>query len=201
MIEYIRPEDPDDRILKKACDFLLDGKIIAFPTDSTWVLAVQASSKVSVKILLKLLKSTESSIPHILCQNLSEIGHIVHLVNEQFKILNNEGPGPYVNVFDRPKGLKRELAGIKEHKSIGVKWIHPLWCKKLVELFEGIIFCIPLTSEMVNEEIPLTDIYSFLIEENLGNFVELIIDPGEFDLTGNDEIRDFTSELIMSQEV
>lgn len=193
MIEYIRPDDPDDRVLQKACDSLAEGKIISFPTESTWVLAVGAGSKSWVKSLLKLGEANAEIIPHILCQNLSEIGQTVHLVNEQFKMINHDGAGAYINVFNRPKGLRRELAGLKEQSSIGVKWVKPLWCQKLVDMYDGTIFCLPLTNNMIEEEVSNSEIYSFLIEENLGKLVPLIIDPGEFELTGKDEIRDFTA--------
>ncbi len=45
MIEYVIENNPDDRILKKAIEFLVEGELVALPTDTNWIIAANPYSK------------------------------------------------------------------------------------------------------------------------------------------------------------
>jgi tRNA A37 threonylcarbamoyladenosine synthetase subunit TsaC/SUA5/YrdC len=51
MIEYVVPENIDDRILAKSARCLANGGILALPTDTSWSILCSLNSKDGIKKL------------------------------------------------------------------------------------------------------------------------------------------------------
>ena len=54
MIKYVVAQNPDDRILKRASDLLIEGNLIALPTDTSWAFICDVESKKGTEALYAL---------------------------------------------------------------------------------------------------------------------------------------------------
>ena len=54
MIEYFTDSNIDDRIVDKAAKILINGGLVAYPTDSSWSIGCSAKNKQAVEKLKKI---------------------------------------------------------------------------------------------------------------------------------------------------
>jgi len=118
MLADIRPSNLDQRVLLQAVDLLSRGRLVAFPTDSSWSVACDSRSAEGVARLKK-LKGLGSFTPAVLTDELAQWNEFVDLDNAAFRLVRRTVPGPYVFIFPaRPSlknnfGLKRLEVGLR----------------------------------------------------------------------------------------
>jgi tRNA threonylcarbamoyl adenosine modification protein (Sua5/YciO/YrdC/YwlC family) len=119
MIEYVVPENIDDRILVKSARCLSDGGILAFPSDTSWSLACSLNSKEGIRRLRRLSGERDERHFTLLCSNISQFGDFCSLDNTRFRLIKRLSPGPYVFILntlsgtDRALGLRRKELGVR----------------------------------------------------------------------------------------
>jgi len=192
MIEYIIPQNPDDRILKKACELLNNGKIIVAPTDTSWVMLSNPFHKGGVEKLYKIKCEDKSHHFSVLCLDFSMASELAMIPDFAFKKIRGKIPGHYTFIFEATKKMTKALKASKTDRQIGVRFVPSLLIERLLEAYEG-----PLLSTNIDSKDE--EVYSFQLEEELRGKVEMIIDPGEYEFSGYSTIYDFSNgsmELI-----
>ena len=119
MIEYIVPTNIDDRVLNRAAAKLLDGELIAHPTDTSWHISCASSSGKGLEQLKKLKDGARGYLFTLMSSDISRISHIADISTPQYKLMHSLTPGPYVFILNASKilgkmmGMKRREVGIR----------------------------------------------------------------------------------------
>lgn len=118
MLLEIRQENLDQRVIVQAVDLLRQGRLVAFPTDSSWSIACDSRSKDGIERLKK-LKGIKAFTPTVLTDELSQWNEFVDFGNAEFRLVKHYVPGPFVFIFPartslkNPFGLKRVEVGLR----------------------------------------------------------------------------------------
>src|SRR3989339_1142856 len=121
MIHYVISTNPDDRVLKRATYALSEGGLIAFPTDSSWVIAASPMSKVAVERLYKLKNVDHHKHFSLLCNTIAQASRYAFISDAVYKRIRNKLPGPYTFVFTPTNDLPRSIRDYKKEKEIGIR--------------------------------------------------------------------------------
>lgn len=192
MIEYVIAENPDSRIIEKVCDKLISGEILIFPTDSSWVMAVNPFHKSAVDKIYKMKGEDKSHHFSLLCLNISMADDLAVIPDDVFRIIRNKVPGHYTFIFSATKMITKALKASKTDHEVGIRFVPSTLVNSILEKFEGPLLTTNLTHQMLNSSDD-EEIYSYLIEEEIGSQVGVIIDPGEYDFQGGSTIYNFAS--------
>jgi tRNA threonylcarbamoyl adenosine modification protein (Sua5/YciO/YrdC/YwlC family) len=119
IVEDIVPENIDTRILERAADMLSDGKIIALPTDTSWVVVCSQRSKEGIKRLRSISGERDERHFTLLCMDISQFGEFCSLDNSRFRLLKRLSPGPYVFILGTLSGTEKSL-GLRR-RELGVR--------------------------------------------------------------------------------
>lgn len=195
MIEYIISHNPDDRVLAKASQFLSDGKLICFPTDTNWILAACATKKDAIEKLYKIKKEGSQKHFSILCDNISRASEIAHIDNQAFKLIKKCMPGHYTFIFEASKKMAKMVQASKTDKEVGVRFVPSILVSKIIEVHGEVLVSTNIPNSLLgldnNSTLP---IYSYMLEECISNLTEMIIDPGEIEFSGQSTIIDFVTD-------
>lgn len=119
MIEYIAAENIDDRILSRTSAALREGKLAAFPSDTSWTIACSLGSKEGIKRLRRIAGERDERHFTLICAHIAQIGDYCSLDNTRFRLVKRLVPGPYVFVLKTLLGTEKAL-DIKR-KELGVR--------------------------------------------------------------------------------
>ena len=119
MIEYIVPNNIDDRILAKAAKTLQGGGTAAIPTDTSWSIVCSMNSREGIKRMKSLSKDRDERHFTLLCSDISQFGDLCNLDNSRFRLIKRLTPGPYVFILKTLLGTEKAL-GLKR-REIGVR--------------------------------------------------------------------------------
>jgi len=196
MIEYIIPHNPDDRILKRAGTLLKEGKIICFPTDTNWLLVCDVFSPKAVESLYKVKGEELDHHFSVLCTGISEASQIALIHNNGFRWLNKMTPGPYTFIFEANKKIVKAVKASHRDHEVGIRIPDCPIVAALARSFPCTLLSTNITPSMVglSAEQDHHDIYSVLIEQELGTAISMILDPGEVSFLGPSTVIDFREE-------
>lgn len=214
MIEYVIENNPDDRILRRASNLLQQNGIIALPTDTSWVLAVNPSSKKAVDDLYRLKHVDHHKHFSLLCNSISQASNYAVISDAAYRQINKLVPGPYTFIFPPTKNLPKSIRDYRKDKEIGIRIPSSFLCQKLVEFCDVPLLTTSLSSFLIdsinsdndyndhdnNEEKDLIyiqkerEIYSYQIEDRLAHIVSMILDPGELNLLGASTVISYLKE-------
>jgi len=190
MIEYIVPENIDDRILTKAAALLDEGGTAAIPTDTSWSVVCSMNSREGIKRLKALSKDRNERHFTLLCSDISQFGEFCNLDNSRFRLIKRLTPGPYVFILttllgtEKTLGLKRSEIGVRlPDYPVPTALINTLGCP-----LYGITAKRNMLEDYDANEEDDSDLAAFYKEETLfdGGWelddirgLDLILDPGE----------------------
>ena len=185
MIEYIVPENIDDRILSKTANILHNGGVVALPTDTSWSVVCSMNSREGIKRLKSLSKERDERLFTLLCSDISQFGEFCSLDNTRFRLIKRLSPGPYVFILktllgtEKTLGLRRQEIGVRlPDYSVPLAVINTLGCP---------LYGITAKRNMLADELDhdLEDLWSeetlfeggWELEDIQG--IDVILDPGE----------------------
>lgn len=119
MIEYVYEHNIDDRAIKKACNTLDRGGLVAFPTESSWSIGCSLNSKVGLAKLKALKGGKKLTSISVLCSSITQIQEMANLTNSHFKMIKQHTPGPFVFILpakakiEKVIGMKRAEVGVR----------------------------------------------------------------------------------------
>lgn len=171
MILEINPDHPQPYQISRVAASLKDGRVIAYPTDTTYGIGCSIFSKKSIERIY-LMKQRDRRKPFsIICSSLSEISRYAQVSNSAFKIIKRLLPGPYTFVFEATREVPDLL--LTRQKTVGIRIPDNRICIDLVtELGNPII----TTSANLSGEEPEGDPRT--IAETFGSQLDYVIDGG-----------------------
>ena len=116
----IHPDNPQPRLLKRACELLADGGVLAVPSDSSYALVCHLDDKAAADRLRRIRGVDERHHLSLLCRDLSELASYARVDNRQFRLLKAATPGPYTFILEASKEVPRRLSH-PARKTIGLR--------------------------------------------------------------------------------
>ena len=119
MIEYVIPNNIDNRVLEKGAKLLKEGGLLAVPTDTSWSIACSFASSEGIKRLKAISGERDERHFTLLCSDISQFGEFCSIDNTRFRLIKKLTPGPYVFILKTLLGTEKAL-GLKR-KEIGIR--------------------------------------------------------------------------------
>ena len=116
----IHPDNPQRRLLRRACELLAQGGLLAVPTDSGYALVCHLDDKPAADSLRRIRGVDERHHLTLLCRDLSELASYARVDNRQFRLLKAVTPGPYTFILDASREVPRRLSH-PSRKTIGLR--------------------------------------------------------------------------------
>lgn len=171
MILEIHPEDPQTRHIMRVAESLKDGKVIAYPTDTTYGIGCSIFCKKSIERIYQMKLRDRRKPFSIICSSLSEISHYARVSNSAFKLLKRYLPGPYTFVLEATREVPDLL--LTRQKTVGIRIPDNRICSDLVAALGNPIIT---TSANLSGEEPVGDPH--VIADTFGNQLDFILDGG-----------------------
>lgn len=169
----IHPDNPQARLLQRACEVIRQGGLIVLPTDSSYAIGCQLGDKAAVERVRALRGVDDRHHLTLMCRDLSQIGQFARVDNARYRLLKATTPGSYTFILEGTRELPRRVLHPKR-KTIGLRIpAHAVTQALLAELGEPL-----LTSTLIvaGDEAPLTE--GWEIQDRLNGQIELILDAG-----------------------
>ena len=201
MIEYVVEHNPDDRVLTRASQILRNGGLLCFPTESNWVVVCDPFNKNAVDKLYRLRHIENTKHLTVMCASFQQAMEIAFIDDAAFALLKKVVPGSYTFIFEAQKKITKFLKASKVDHQVGVRFPPKNLCRAIMSSAETPLLSTHITHDMIEGADPDYPLYSALIEDHLGNMIDMIIDPGESEFIGPTTIVDFTSGVPEVQRV
>lgn len=192
MIEYIIPNNIDDRVLSRTAAALRAGAVAALPTETTWITACALNSKTGIKKLRALSGERDERHWTLLCSKIAQFSNYCAIDNQCFRLINKYMPGPFVFILktlhgtEKTLGLKRGELGVRIPK-------HPV-PRALIDVLGEPLYTITAKRTMLNladedeydfdgseDELPIPETMLFDTAPELVDVrgIDIILDSGE----------------------
>ena len=171
MIIEIHPEDPQPRHIARVAECLKDGRVIAYPTDTTYGIGCSIFCKKSIERIYQMKLRDRRKPFSIICSSLAEISHYARVSNPAFKLLKRYLPGPYTFVLEATREVPELL--LTRQKTVGIRIPDNRICIDLVAALGNPIIT---TSANLSGEDPVGDPRT--IADTFGNQLDIILDGG-----------------------
>lgn len=171
MIVEVNPVSPQSRLISQVADSLKNGKVIAYPTDTTYGIGCSIFCKKSIERIYQMKQRDKRKPFSVICSSLSEISEYARVSNSAFKIIKRYLPGPYTFVFEATREVPDLL--LTRQKTVGIRIPDNRICIDLVTALGNPIIT---TSANISGEEPEGDPHT--IAETFGRHLDIIIDGG-----------------------
>jgi len=169
----IHPDNPQLRLIRQATQYIRDGGIVVYPTDSAYALGCQIGNKAALDRIRRLRRLDANHNFTLVCRDLSELATFARVDNTVYRLLRNNTPGPYTFILRATSEVPRRLMHPKR-KTVGLRVPANTIAQALLgDLGEPIM---SVTLIMPGEDLPLIDPYD--IRDTLQHEVDLVIDGG-----------------------
>lgn len=170
----VHPQDPQPRAIAQAVRIVLDGGLIAYPTDSCYALGAQMGNKEALERIRTIRSLDDKHHFTLVCRDFAQLGQFVNIGNDVFRSIKAVTPGSYTFILPATREVPRRLLHPKK-KTVGVRIpdnrvVHAL----LAELGEPLLSS---TLLLPDEDDPLTQ--GWEIKERLDHQVDAVIDAGD----------------------
>jgi len=175
MLVKIYKKNTDIHEIEKAVDIMRNGGVIVYPTDTVYGIGCDVMNMKAVVRVARIKKiSVEESNFSFICSDLSHLSDYCRPIpNQFFKLMKHYLPGPFTFILNANNNVPRYFKGKK--KTIGIRVPdHPV-VTELVRILGN-----PILSTSVHDEDDMIEYTTNpeLINENLGNSVDLVFDCG-----------------------
>lgn len=175
MAQYfqVHPENPQQRLMLRACEIVRSGGVIAYPTDSSYALGCALGDKKALERIRRIRRLDSSHNFTLVCRDLSDIGIYAKFDNSIYRLLKACTPGAYTFILEASKEVPRRLQHAKK-RTIGIRVPDSIVVRALLSEFNE-----PLMSSTLilpDNEIPENDADE--IREALESELDLVIDAG-----------------------
>ena len=171
MILEINPEFPQPHQITRVVESLKDGKVIAYPTDTTYGIGCSIFCKKSIERIYQMKQRDRRKPFSVICSSLSEISEYGRVSNSAFKIIKRLLPGPYTFIFEATREVPDLL--LTRQKTVGIRIPDNRICIDLVTALGNPIIT---TSANISGEEPEGDPRN--IDKTFGKQLDFILDGG-----------------------
>jgi tRNA threonylcarbamoyl adenosine modification protein (Sua5/YciO/YrdC/YwlC family) len=169
----IHATHPQPRLVRQAAQFVREGGLIAYPTDSCYALGCQLGNAKALERLRRLRGIDEKHHLTLMCRDLSEIAAYAIVDNVQYRLLKAATPGSYTFILRATREVPRRLLHPRR-RTIGVRVpAHAVAHALLSELDEPMLSA---TLILPGDPVPPPDAEE--IRKRLAHALDLIIDSG-----------------------
>ena len=116
----IHPDNPQQRAVDQAAAVILDGGLVAYPTDSGYALGAQLGNKEALDRIREIRRLDDKHHFTLVCKDFAQLGQFVHVDNAIFRAVKSVTPGPYTFILPATKEVPRRLLHPKK-KTVGVR--------------------------------------------------------------------------------
>ena len=173
MAQYfvINAESPQARLIKHTVEILLEGGVIAYPTDSSYALGCMLGFKNAQDKIRQIRGLDDAHLFTLICRDLSELSTYAQVDNSQFRLLKANTPGAYTFVLRATKQVPRRLQHPKR-SAVGIRVPNHAVVQTLLEaLGEPIL---SMTLQLPGDDEALNEAWQ--IRDKLEHSVDLVID-------------------------
>jgi len=173
MLINVHPVNPQPRLIKQIVDCLKSGGIIVYPTDTIYGLGCDIFQPSAIEKIcqLKNLNPLKAQLSFI-CKDLSHLSDFTKNIDTPlFRTLKSHLPGPFTFILPASKQVPKLLQTKKS--TIGIRIPNNEICMQILETLGNPIISTSLPGEFVED---YTD--PEIIQQNIGNKVDLIVDGG-----------------------
>lgn len=163
--EEIRYERED---MAEALEVLKKGGIILYPTDTIWGIGCDATNEEAVKKIYDLKQRSDSKSMLVLVGSEGELQRSVEEVPEAAWMLIETAVNPITIIYDRPKGIARNL--LAEDGSAGIRITSELFSQTLCNRLRR-----PIVSTSANISGKKTPVTFSEIDEDIKKGVDYIV--------------------------
>ena len=169
----IHPQNPQTRLVRQAISALLDGRVVAYPTDSCYALGCLMGDKEAMERIRRIRRTDKQHNFTLVCRDLSEIARYARVDNSQYRTLKAFTPGPYTFVLEATREVPKRLQNPRR-RTIGIRVPDNAIVRELLaELGEPIMSS---TLLLPGDEQPITDAQE--IKHRLDHEIDVVIDGG-----------------------
>lgn len=171
MLIEINPDNPQPRLIAHVVNILMNGGVIAYPTDTTYGIGCSILNKKALERIYQIKQRERNKPVSFICSDLSEISRYAQVSTYAFKTMKRFLPGPYTFVLEASRTVPDLL--LTRQKTVGIRIPDNEICLALVRKLGHPIIT---TSANLSGEEPLGD--PFILDEELGNQLDLVINGG-----------------------
>ncbi|RYF88943.1 MAG: threonylcarbamoyl-AMP synthase [Chitinophagaceae bacterium] len=173
MLLRIHPENPQPRLIKQVAECLLDGGVIAYPTDTIYGLGCDIFKPKAVERICR-IKNVDPAKAQLsfIARDLSHLSDYTKPIDTAlYRMLKNYLPGPYTFILPASKQVPKILQSKKS--TIGLRIPDNEICRHILDTLDHPILSTTLPGEMVED---YTD--PEIIQEQIGQLVDFVVDGG-----------------------
>jgi tRNA threonylcarbamoyl adenosine modification protein (Sua5/YciO/YrdC/YwlC family) len=173
MFIQIHPDNPQPRLIKQVVECLLDGGIIAYPTDTIYGLGCDIFQPRAVEKICR-IKEVDPAKAQLsfICRDLSHLSDYTKSIDTPlYRVLKHYLPGPFTFILPASKQVPKILQSKKS--TIGLRVPDNEICRHILDALDHPLLSASLPGDMVEE---YTD--PEIINERLGDQVDFVIDGG-----------------------
>lgn len=138
MLLSINPEHPEPRRIKTAVEVLLQGGVIAYPTDTVIGFGCDLFNKKAIEKVYAIKNEKKEKPFSFLCADLTEISRYAIVPDSAYRLMRRLVPGPYTFVLTATKEVPKLC--MDRRKTVGIRVPkHPVARALLTELGRPII--------------------------------------------------------------
>jgi tRNA threonylcarbamoyl adenosine modification protein (Sua5/YciO/YrdC/YwlC family) len=171
MLVEINPENPQLRLIQQVVEKLKSGAVIVSPTDTGYGIGCDIFDPKAIRRVQQITGRPENKPFSFMCSDLRHISEYAHVSNTAYRLLKKCLPGPYTFVLPGTKLVPKIM--LTKQKTVGIRVPrHPI-SRILIETLGHPLLnaSVPADGDRLHGE-------PFLIEEAIGNRIDLIIDGG-----------------------
>jgi tRNA threonylcarbamoyl adenosine modification protein (Sua5/YciO/YrdC/YwlC family) len=165
MVISINPQNPQKRLVTKACEALEQGKIIAYPTDTFYGIGCDLMNKKGIELIYKLKNRPLKQPFSIVCDSLKEISLYAQVSNYAYKTMKRCLPGPYTFILEATQLVPKIM--MTKRRTVGIRVPDNKICLAIVRTLGR-----PIISTSAGFDDPSS------IEEAYRKNLELVVDGG-----------------------
>lgn len=169
----IHPENPQQRTVDQAATMLVDGGLIAYPTDSGYALGAQLGNRDALDRIRTIRDLDAKHHFTLMCRDFAQLGQFVHVDNAIFRAIKSATPGPYTFILPATSEVPKRLLHPKK-KTVGVRIPDHRVVQSLLEALGE-----PMVSSTLilpGSETAMTSAWE--ISEELDGRVDAVVDSG-----------------------
>lgn len=174
MLIRIYPENPNQREIDKVVQFLRDGGLVVYPTDTIYGLGCDIFNTKAVEKICryKNIDVRKANLSFI-CYDLSHISEYAKVDNDTFKLMKKNLPGPFTFILNGNNNLPKLF---RNKKTVGIRIPDNNIIRELVKGLGNPI----LSTSVRDDENEIQEYFTDpeLIHERYENIADVVINGG-----------------------
>ncbi|PID73357.1 MAG: threonylcarbamoyl-AMP synthase [Desulfobacterales bacterium] len=130
MILDINRENPQPRLIRKAVTILLQGGLIAYPTDTQYGIGCDIMNKKAIEKVYRLKQQDRKKPFSFMCADLTHISDYAKVTNYAYKTMKRLLPGPYTFILEGSRLVPKIM--LTRRRAAGIRVPDHLICTELV---------------------------------------------------------------------